>query len=131
MYGYLTAKQLAPGAYLLNPLTFAEILKWDSTDLDQVSLNVVIETGSFGVLFGTRLIVSTRIPANRIYLVTTPDKLGRIPERKAVEVKIFDNIPANQYDTQCRLYQQWYMKKLNCMQETLIDRQLARSVDES
>ncbi len=30
--------------------------------------------------------------------MTTPDKLGRLPERKAVEVAIWDNAPELQYD---------------------------------
>jgi len=98
LYGTIAANQLIPGAFLMNPLRFSDILKWDSTDLDQVSLNVLLETGQYGVLYGTRLIVSTKLPSNVVYCVTTPDKLGRLPERKAVEIKIFDNIPQNQYD---------------------------------
>jgi predicted metalloenzyme YecM len=36
------------------------------------------------------MILSTRVNARKVYLTTTPDKLGRIPERKAVEVKVVD-----------------------------------------
>lgn len=98
LYGVIASRQLVPSTYLLNPKRYADIQKWDSTDLDQVSLNVLVETGQFGVLFGSRLIVSTRLPVNRIYCTTTPDKLGRIPERKAVEVKIFDNVNEAAYN---------------------------------
>lgn len=98
LFGVIAGRQLIPGAYVMGAKRYADIQKWSSSDLDQVSLNVLIETGQFGVLFGTRLIVSTRIANSRVYCTTTPDKLGRIPERKAVEVKIFDNIPKTQYD---------------------------------
>lgn len=97
-FGAITGRQLAVGAYVMNPARYADILKWAAADIDQVSLNVIVETGMFGVLFGSKLIISTRCPYKRVYVTTTPDKLGRLPERKAVEIKIFDNIPQNQYD---------------------------------
>ena len=98
LFGVIAGRQLIPGAYVLSAKRYADIQKWNATDLDQVSLNVLLETGQFGVLFGTRLIVSTRLSNTRVYCTTTPDKLGRIPERKAVEVKIFDNVRETQYD---------------------------------
>ena len=101
MYGVLAGRQLIPSSYVMHPTMYTDILKFNSTELDQVSLNVIVETGQFGVIFGNRLIVSTRVAANShqaVYLVTTPDKLGRMPERKAVEVKIFDNVREAQYD---------------------------------
>lgn len=98
MYAQLTSNQLAPGAYLMHPQRFADILKFQSDSIDQVSLNVIVETGQFGVLHGTRLIVSTKLTDQSVFLLTTPDKLGRIPERKAVEVKVWDNVPQQRYD---------------------------------
>jgi len=98
MFATLTSNQLAPGAYLMHPRRFADILKFSSTEIDQVSLNVIVETGQFGVLHGTRLIVSTKLSDQSLWLVTTPDKLGRIPERKAVEIKVWDNVPQQRYD---------------------------------
>ena len=73
-------------------------VQFSSTEIDQVSLNVIVETGQFGVLHGTRLIVSTKLTDQSVFLLTTPDKLGRIPERKAVEVKVWDNVPQQRYD---------------------------------
>ena len=90
MAGHLLSRQLAPGAYVMHPMRYTDILSWNADQLDQVSLNVIVETGQFGVLHGIRLIMSTRVKPTRIYLTTTPDKLGRIPERKAVEVKVVD-----------------------------------------
>jgi len=97
LYGVIAGRQLVPSTFLLHPRKYADIQKWNSTDLD-----ILVETGQFGVLYGSRLIVSTRLPngtgANRVYCTTTPDKLGRIPERKAVEVKIFDNVNETAYN---------------------------------
>ena len=115
MLGKIAEKQLVAKTYLLGARTQADLLKWDSTDLDQVSLNIQLETGNFGSIFGVRTVVSTRLdkvigklnPAatasgtnveKPVFTLTTPDKLGRIPERKAVEVSIFDNVPKLQYD---------------------------------
>ena len=98
LYGAIASRQLVLGAYVIHPSTYKDILKFKSDEFDQVSLNITTETGQFGVLFGSRLIVSTRVPQDRIYAVTTPDKLGRIPERKAVEIKIWDNVKEQEYD---------------------------------
>jgi hypothetical protein len=101
MYGVIASRQLVPGAYVMHPLTYADILNFNSDTLDQVSLNVILETGQFGVIFGTRLIVSTRVPQTSaavsngiVYLVTTPDKLGRIPEVKSgpISERVFENL---------------------------------------
>lgn len=114
MYGNITEKQLIAKTYLLGVKTYADILKWNSTDLDPVSLNIQLETGNFGSIFGVRAIASTRldkvfgyktetatgklVSQQPVFTVTSPDKLGRLPERKAVEVSIFDNIPKLQFD---------------------------------
>lgn len=98
LYGSIASRQLVVGAYVIHPTVYKDILKMKSDEFDQVSLNITTETGQFGVLFGSRLIVSTRVPEKRVYAVTTPDKLGRIPERKAVEIKIWDNVKEQEYD---------------------------------
>ena len=90
LLGVLLSRQLAPGAYVMHPMRYIDILKWGSDQLDQVSLNVIVETGQYGVLHGVRMILSTRVTPTWVYMTTTPDKLGRIPERKAVEVKVVD-----------------------------------------
>ena len=98
LYAIIAGRQLIPSAYLVNAKRYGDILRWAASDIDQVSLNVIVETGQFGVLFGTRLIISTRLPYAKLYCATTPDKIGRIPERKAVEVKIFDNVQNAEYN---------------------------------
>ena len=90
--------QLAFATLLMHPVQYAEIFKWSSNELDQVTLNKVVETGMVGSYLGARLLISTRVDRDRVYALTTADKLGRLPERKAVEVKIFDNVPHLRYD---------------------------------
>lgn len=110
MYGKISERQLITKTYLMGPRVQADILKWNADELDQVSLNIQLETGNFGSVFGVRTVVATRLdqalakvdPALKglkpIFALTSPDKLGRMPERKAVEVSIFDNIPKLEFD---------------------------------
>jgi hypothetical protein len=43
---------------------------------------------------GLQLLVSTKLQdPDVVFMTTTPDKLGRIPLRKELEVKVFDNAP--------------------------------------
>lgn len=93
LWGNIASRQLAPATYLLHPWRYGQILNFGSDDLDQVSLNVIVETGQYGVLFGSRLIASTKLPNKKaIYMLTSPDKLGRMPERQTVQVKIWDKV---------------------------------------
>lgn len=89
--GYLGSNNLGVGAYLTHPMRYwAGIVGWGSDDLDQASINILVETGQLGVLHGTRVMLSNRVLPTRFYAVTTPDKLGRIPERKSVEISVMD-----------------------------------------
>lgn len=110
MYGKISERQLITKTYLMGPRVQADILKWNADELDQVSLNIQLETGNFGSVFGVRTVVATRLDQalakvdptlkglKPIFALTSPDKLGRMPERKAVEVSIFDNIPKLEFD---------------------------------
>lgn len=93
-YGILANNQLQPAQVVMSPLKYADVLKLNSIDLDQVTLNATTQTGSIGVFFGLQLLVSTKLPnPSKVFVTTTPDKLGRIPVRKELEVKIFDFAP--------------------------------------
>ncbi|MHA1303729.1 MAG: hypothetical protein ACTSPI_08510, partial [Candidatus Heimdallarchaeaceae archaeon] len=65
--GIIGSNQLIAGAIIMNPLQYADIEKWQSDELDQVSLNTITETGMFGSILGVKLIVSTRIPVGTVY----------------------------------------------------------------
>lgn len=98
-YGVLAGNQLQPAQLVMHPQRYKDILKYTSDELDQVTLNAATETGSVGVFFGLQLLVSTKLPdPSVVYLTTTPDKLGRIPVRKELEVKIFDNAPKTSFN---------------------------------
>jgi hypothetical protein len=98
-YGLLAGNQLQPAQLVMHPTRYADILKYTSDELDQVTLNTVTETGSLGVYFGLQMLVSTKVPdKDVVFLVTTPDKIGRIPVRKELEVKIFDNAPKTAFN---------------------------------
>ena len=98
-YGVLAGNQLQPAQVVLHPTRYSDILKYTSDELDQVTLNTTTETGSIGVFFGLQLLVSTKLPdPNVAFLTTTPDKLGRIPLRKELEVKVFDNAPKTRFN---------------------------------
>jgi len=92
LYKKIVNNQLQLGAYLMHPVQYGELLKWSANELDQVSLNKITETGMVGGYFGARLLTSIRVPKNKVFALTTADKLGRLPERKAVEVKVFDDV---------------------------------------
>jgi len=94
----ITRNQLQVGSYIMSPVQYAEILKWSANELDQVTLNKQIETGHIGGYYGVPLLVSNRVNEGKVFAVTTPDKFGRLPERKTVEVKVFDNPTKLRYD---------------------------------
>ena len=93
-YGVLASNQLQPAQVVMHPLKYANILEYTQADVDQVTLNATTETGSIGVFMGLQLLVSTKLPdSGVVFMTSTPDKTGRIPLRKELEVKVFDNAP--------------------------------------
>ncbi len=96
--GQILDRQLQVGAILMHTSKYKDVWKWSQNELDQVSLNKLIAPGYIGTYLGARLLISTRVPRDKVFIITTPDKLGRLSERKAVEVKIFDNVPNQAYD---------------------------------
>lgn len=96
-FGTILRNQLTVGCVILNPWTAKDILKWTSTDLDQVTLYNVTTQGLLGSIWGAKFLVSTKVPTGIVYVCTTPEKLGVMPERKPLEVKVFDNSPALEY----------------------------------
>jgi hypothetical protein len=91
-------QQLVFTTIVMHPIQYAEIWKWSANELDQVHLNRVVETGWMGGYLGAKLLVSTRCKRDSVYGLTSAEKVGHLPERKAVEVKVFDNVPRMRYD---------------------------------
>lgn len=98
-WAILASNQLQPAQVVMSPKRYADLLKYTSSEVDQVTLNTTTETGSIGVFMGLQLLVSTKLPdPNVAFLTTTPDKLGRMPVRKELEVKVFDNAPKTSFN---------------------------------
>ena len=96
-FGTILANQLTVGSVILNPWDAKDILKWTSTDLDQVTLYNVTTQGLLGQIWNAKFLVSTKIPRGSVYVCAVPEKLGVLPERKPVEVKVFDNSPGLEF----------------------------------
>ena len=98
-YGVIGERQLQPAQVVMSPKKYANIIALDSTSIDQATLNTTTQTGSIGVFFGMQLLVSTKLPdPTHAFVTTTPDKLGRIPLRKELQVQIFNNVPKGCYN---------------------------------
>lgn len=98
-YGIIAGRQLQPASVVMSPAKYANIIALNSVELDQVTLNMTTHTGQIGVMLGMNLLISTKLPdPKKVYVTTTPDKLGRIPIRKELQVYIFNNVPFSCYD---------------------------------
>lgn len=69
------------------------IRRWQYTDLDQVAMQQVRESGYLGSIWGTKIFISDQISQGLFYPVGTPDKCAWIPIRRDTEV-----IPADDPD---------------------------------
>ncbi len=98
-YSTIASKQLQPASVVMSPKKYGDIIALNSVELDQVTLNMTTSTGQIGVMLGMNLLISTKLPnPDKVYVTTTPDKLGRIPLRKELQVYIFNNVPMAAYD---------------------------------
>jgi len=95
--GVLESNQLIGATMLMHPTRFSDMRNFGSADLDPVTLNTLNETGKLAKYMGLNIITSAKADPNAVYILTTPDKLGRMPIRKAVEVKIMDHTLRSTY----------------------------------
>lgn len=103
----LEAKRLVCGNLLMHPTGFRGIRgSWSNSDLDQVNMQALLETGWFASLWGAKIYVTDRLSqltsaqtpggvagTNTIYALSLPAQLGRMPIRYDVEIKPFDFPP--------------------------------------
>jgi len=76
-----------PAAYFLMHFTaFKDIRGWTNTDLDQVTMRELLETGIYGNIWGIDIIVSRKVPTNTVYCITEPRFFGVMPIRTDVMV---------------------------------------------
>lgn len=95
----IEANRLAVGNILMHPRAFRGIRgTWTQTDLDQVNMQGLLETGWFASLWSAKIWVSDRLSqltngANKIFVMSLKEQLGRFPIRYDVEIKPFDYPP--------------------------------------
>lgn len=94
-------KRLVVGNLLTHPTVFKGIRKLSNTDLDQVNMQALLETGLFASIWGANIWVSDRLDqisngTNLTYVLATPRQLGRFPIRYDVEIKPWDYPPGRE-----------------------------------
>ncbi len=92
-FAQVEARRLVVGNILMHPTLFKGIRKWDNTDLDQVNLQALLETGHFASIWGADIYVSDRSSTSIAYIMSRKEQLGRMPIRYDVEIKPFDYPP--------------------------------------
>lgn len=106
-FSQIEANRLVTGNLLMHPTGYKGIRgTWSNSDLDQVNMQALLETGWFGSLWGAKIFVTDRLNqftssqtpgsvagTNTIYALALPAQLGRIPIRYDVEIKPFDFPP--------------------------------------
>ena len=86
---------------LMHPSTFKGIRKFDNTDLDQVNMQALLETGLFASIWGANIYVSDRVDqltsgTAKAWFLASPAQLGRFPIRYDVEIKPWDYPPGRE-----------------------------------
>jgi hypothetical protein len=95
----IEGNRLAVGNLLMHPRAFKGIRgTWNNTDLDQVNMQGLLETGWFASIWSAKIWVSDRLNqisngTNKIYVMALKEQLGRFPIRYDVEIKPFDYPP--------------------------------------
>ncbi len=92
-YADVEDNRLVVGNVLMHPQTFKGIRKWTNSDLDQVNMQGLLESGLFASLWGANIYVTDRASQTIIYVMASPKQLGRMPIRYDVEIKPFDYPP--------------------------------------
>jgi hypothetical protein len=94
-------KRLVVGNILTHPNVFKGIRKFSNSDLDQVNMQALLETGLFASIWGANIWVSDRLDqisngTNLTYVLASPRQLGRFPIRYDVEIKPWDYPPGRE-----------------------------------
>lgn len=75
---------------IVNPQRFFEFINVDATEVDQVTLNTIIETGYISGLYGIKFYMSRLCPKAAVYIITDPGMLGKYVVRAEQDMKISD-----------------------------------------
>lgn len=88
--GEMMEFDLIATAMLLNPKRYYEMLDVTPNQVDQVTLNTVIETGYIAQLYGVKFFVSKLCPKNAGFVITAPEYIGKCVFRQSQQIKITD-----------------------------------------
>lgn len=77
-------------AIVMHPSRYYEMLNVTATNVDQVTLNTIVENGYVGQLYGVKFIVSKLCPKNAAYGITAPEYLGKYVLRQPEQMKVTD-----------------------------------------
>lgn len=78
--------------YFMNINEFTDILNWESagaagaSQVDPVTQRELLQTGLYGHIFGSDIIVSKIVPPKQVFAVAEPDFVGVMPVRQDIEV---------------------------------------------
>jgi len=76
---------------VMNAQAFADIRKWGQNEFDPVTQHEVLQTGNFGHLWTAEILISKKVPANTVYVMSDPEFVGVMPVRQDIQV-----IPADE-----------------------------------
>jgi len=91
------AFDLVTAAIIMNPKKYFDMLNVDATDVDQVTLNQIVETGYVSQLYGVKFIISKLCPVKEAYGITEAKYLGKYVQRQPDQIKIADISWNNKY----------------------------------
>ena len=78
--------------YFMNINEFTDILNWESagaagaSQVDPVTQRELLQTGLYGHIFGSDIIVSKIVPPKQVFAVAEPEFVGVMPVRQDIEV---------------------------------------------
>ncbi|MCM1260529.1 MAG: hypothetical protein NC222_06200 [Staphylococcus sp.] len=95
--GEMMKWDLVATTLMMNPVRYYEMLNVTAENVDQVTLNTIIETGYVSQFYGIKFLVNKLCPEDKAYMITEPKYLGRYVIRQAQNIKIMDVPPKLKY----------------------------------
>lgn len=81
---------LVTTAIVMHPSRYYEMLNLNALNVDQVTLNTIVENGYVGQLLGVKFIVSKLCPKDTAFAITAPEYLGKYVLRQPEQMKVTD-----------------------------------------
>lgn len=71
---------------VMNASAFADIRSWGQNEFDPVTQHEVLQTGLFGHIWTADILISKKVPANTVYVLSDPEFVGVMPIRQDIQV---------------------------------------------